>query len=190
MSNSRAKAAQGAASTAAGTATGYGSGASSIGSTLVPELTKEATNPTGFNPTDLNSMLVAGQQGAGGANAGITGQANLEAARTHNTGGLSAVLGEAARAKTRANSESALGVQGANAQLKEKQRQSGISGLEGMYGTDVGAQLKAQGLVPEDIDAWTKASQTGPLQDVEGIIGTLAGAATGAGSLMRGMNGR
>lgn len=180
MPKKQAQAAQSATNTANTTAGNYGTGAATVGSTLVPELTKEATNPTGLTPTERNNELVAGEQGAGGATAGITGQANLEAARTHNTGALSGVLDEAARAKTRQLSTNALNIENQNTALKESQRQAGLKGLEGTYGTDVGAQLKAEGLVPEDITAWNKAPTA--LGEVEGGLNTLANVASaGAG---------
>lgn len=174
------KAAQGAATTAADTGAKYGASADTLGATLVPELTKEATHPTGFNPTDVNNMLVAGEEGAGGATGSIVGQGNLEAARTHNTGALSAVLDEAGREKARTLSSNALNVQNQNAMLKEKQRQSGLAGLADLYGEDVNAGLKAQGLVPEDINAWSNANKTGWLQNTTGVLDTLTGAAKAA----------
>lgn len=161
--------AKNAATTAAQTGSQYGRQASDISSTLVPQLTQEAQHPTGINPTDLNSMLVAGEQGAGGANAGVAGQAGLTAARTRNTGALSGVLDEAARSKGRTLSQNALGVQGENAQTKLKQQQAGLTGLEGLYGKDVSAGLEAQGLVPKDVEAEAKANQTGWLQNMMGI---------------------
>ena len=167
------KAASGAASTAQQSGAQYGNQAAGIGGTLVPQLTQEAQHPTGINPTDLNSMLVAGQQGAGGSNSGIAGQAGLTAARTRNTGALSGVLDQASRNKTQSNSQNALGVQNENTQTKLKQQQAGLSGLEGLYGTDVNAGLKAQSLVPSDVDAWAKADQTGWLQQTLGTLGTL-----------------
>lgn len=175
--------AKGAGETAINTANTYGTEASDIGSMLVPTLEREASNPQGFNPTDLNAMLVAGQQGAGGATGAIQGQANLTAARTRNSGALSAVLDEAARARSKASSESALNVQGMNANLKEKQRQAGLQGLESVRGGDVNAQLKAEGLVPEDINAWTNASKAGWLQNTMGVLGTLSGMASSAGKM-------
>jgi hypothetical protein len=173
--------AKSAAGIAMGTAQDYGSQASDIGSMLVPELTKEALHPTGFNPADLNAMLVAGEQGAGGANAGIAGEAGLRAARSRNTGSLSAILDEASRGKTRQLSENALGVQSENAREKERQRQAGLTGLEGVRGGDIHAQLQAQGLVPEDINAWVKAASREPtmFQDVLGSINALSGSKAG-----------
>lgn len=174
------KAAQNAASTASATGTKYGSEAEDIGSTLVPTLKGEATHPVGYDPRDLNAMLVAGEEGAGGATGSLKSEAELSAARTHNTGALSGVLDELARTKTRQLSENALNVQGENARLKEKKRQAGLSGLEGLYGEDVNAGLKAQGLVPEDINAWANAGKTGWLQNTLGTIDTLTGGAANA----------
>jgi hypothetical protein len=164
------KQAQNAGTTAQQTGAQYGQQGSQIAGTLTPALTQEATHPTGINPTDLNSMLVAGQQGAGGATSGVAGQAGLTAARTRNSGALSGVLDQAARTKQQANSGAALGVQGLNAQTKLKQQQEGLSGLEGLYGTDVNAGLKAQGLVPEDINSWANANKTGWLQNMNDTV--------------------
>jgi hypothetical protein len=184
MSNSRVKAAQNATNTATATGAGYGANATNIGSSLVPFEKKQLTNPTGMNPTDINNTLVAGEQGAGGANAGITGQANLEAARTHNTGALSGVLDQASRNKTQQLSQNALGVQNENAKVKLGQQDEAAKNLGGLYGTDVNAQLKAEGLVPADIGAWTQANQTSGLQqglgDAEGVMGSLSNAAKAA----------
>src|SRR5258707_5730721 len=107
MGNYGAKTARTAADTAANTAAGLGNEATSIGSMLVPELTREATNPTGFNPNDLNAMLVGGAQGAGGAAGSLAGEAGLRAARSRNNGAFSGILGEIARSKTQALSNNA-----------------------------------------------------------------------------------
>jgi hypothetical protein len=48
-----------------------------------------------------------------------------------------------------------------------------LSGLEGLYGEDVNANLKAQSLVPEDINAWGNAGKTGWLQNTLAVINTL-----------------
>ena len=178
--------AQNAAKTATSTGANYGSDASSVSSTLVPELRQEATAPQGFSPTDLNAQLVAGEQGAGGAASSLAGTAGLGAARSRNTGALSGVLDEVSRNKGRQLSENALNVQSSNAQLKEKQRQEGLSGLEGVYGTDVGAQLKAQGLVPEDIGAANQADQTGWGKDLMNWINTLTGSAKAGAAIAGG----
>jgi hypothetical protein len=180
------KAGQNAATNATTTAGGYGSSAAGIGGTLIPTLTKEATNPQGFNPTDVNNMTVASEQSAGGANSGITGQAALQTARSRNAGGFSGALDAAARIKGQQLSSASLGIQDQNAQLKQSQQQEGIKGLSNMYGTDVSAQLKGMGLTPEDLNASTNAEnsnvnagQHGWLQQGEGVLDTMANVAKG-----------
>jgi hypothetical protein len=175
--------AKGAANTANTTAGGYGTAATGIGSTLVPELTQEAKNPTGYNPTDLNAMQVGAQQGAGGAAGSLVGQATTGAARSRNIGALPGQLDSIARSKTMADSNASLGIQSSNAKLKEQQKQAGLKGLEGVYGTDVGAQLKAEGLVPEDVDAMAKADQTGWGKDLMAWINTGTNAAATAAKI-------
>ena len=171
MGASRTNTAKQAASTASSTGAGYGANATQIGSSLVPQLEKQATNPTGYTPTQQNNMLVAGEQGAGGANAGIVGQAGLQAARTHNTGALSGVLDSAARAKQQTLSQNALGVQNKQADLQQRQMSEAQKGLEGLYGTNVNAQLGNERLVPEDLQA--EAPNT--YQDVLGGLNTAGG---------------
>lgn len=173
-------AAKSAAQQATASSAGYASQGADIGSMLVPELQKEALHPEGFDPNDLNAMLVAGQQGSGGATSSIAGEAGLQAARTRNNGNMSGVLDEAARAKTRADSDASLGVQAQNATLKESQRQAGLAGLSKERGADVHADLDAQGLVPQDIKAWTDANNSGWLQNTTGVINSLANAASAA----------
>jgi hypothetical protein len=167
-------AAKQAADTASRTGAGYGEGAAGIGGDLVPELKADVTNPQGFKPAQVNDMLVKGLEGAGGAAGGIAGEAGLRAARSRNVGaGTTGVLDEAAREKMRTSAGVGLDVSTKNAMLQQQQRASALKQLEGMYNTDVGAQLKAQSLVPEDIDAWSKANQTGWLQNTESVIDTL-----------------
>jgi hypothetical protein len=174
--------AKSAAGQAMSTAAGYGAEAGDIGSLLVPKLEQEALHPTGFDPNDLNAMLVGGEQGAGGANASVAGEAGLRAARTRNTGALSSVLDEASRNRGRQLSENALGVQGQNAALKQKQQQAGLTGLESVRGGDIKANLEAQGLVPQDIKQWADwANNSGSVfGDILGTINSLAGAGKAA----------
>lgn len=167
-----------AAGTAAGEGARYGSQASDVRSTLVPEFRREATSPTGFMPQDVNAMLVAGEQGAGGATGSLAGEATLGAARSRNTGALAGTLAEIARSKSRQLSQNALDVQGMQAREKQRQRSEGLRGLEGIYGTDVGAQLKEQGLVPEDIHAMLEANKTGWGKNLMGWVDTLTNAAS------------
>ncbi len=168
------------AATAGDVGTGFGSTASQIGSSLIPGLEREAQNPTGFTPVQKNNMLVASQEGVGGANSGIVGQANLAAARTRNAGGFARALDEAARQKGRQLSTNAIGVENEDARVALQRQQQAQQMLSGLYGTDTSRQLSAMGLQNEDLNTALKAGQVGWAQNLEGGIDTLANAAKAA----------
>ena len=155
---------------------GAGSEAAGIAGTVIPGLERESVNPQGFAPTDVNNMLVAGGEAAGGANAGITGEANLATARTRNAGGFANALDEAARVKSRQLSTNALNVSGEQAREKEKQRQFAQTELSNIMQSDRANQLRAMGLSDEAIAEELKAGQQGWLQNVEGVVKTAADA--------------
>jgi hypothetical protein len=165
----------------------YGAAGDDISTHLIPGLEREAANPQGFTPEEMNDQLVASEQGAGGANAGITGEANLRAARTRNSAGYTAALDEAARDKTRTLSDNALNIRNQSAKLGQEKQMAAQKELGGLYGTDVEANLKAQGLLPEDVnaesnavDAEAKANSTGWFQNMTGLISSLSGIASKA----------
>lgn len=168
-------AAQSAAGTAAKTGGQYGEEATDVGSVLVPQLKRDVNNAPGFTPQQVNAQLVAGEQGLGGATSSLAGEAGLRAARTRNVGSTAGTLDELAREKMRTSSGIGLTVANRQAELQQEQRAQALKQLQGLYGTDVEAGLKAQSLVPEDIDAWAKANQTGWQQNVEDAIKTAQG---------------
>lgn len=168
-------AAQSAAKTAAQTGGQYGQEAQDIGGMLVPTLKGDVQNAPGLTPAQQNNLLVQGLEGAGGAASGIAGEEGLRAARSRNVGGSAGVLDEAAREKMRTSAGVGLDVATKNAMLQQQQRASALKQLEGLYGTNVGAGLKAQELVPQDIDAWAKANQTGWVQNVDQTLAALQG---------------
>jgi hypothetical protein len=170
------------------TAGSFGGQASSITGPLTSQLQKQAANPTGFNPTDVNNMLVASAQGAGGATSGLTGQADLATARTRNAGGFASSLDEAARVKNRQLSQNNLDVSGANANLKQKQMQDAQAQLGNLAGMDTKAQLSAMGLVPESINATVNAGKSGWLQNMNQTIEAITGGAKNAAGAMYGNN--
>lgn len=174
--------AKSAYNTASATAGKYGSEGDQISSSLIPGLEREANNPEGYTPEEMNDQLVASEQGAGGANAGITGEANLRTARTRNSAGYTAALDEAARDKTRSLSEDALNIKNKSADLGQKKQMAAQSELGGLYGTDVEANLKAQGLMPEDVNAEVNAGKSGWFQNMTNLIQTLTGGAKNAAS--------
>jgi hypothetical protein len=175
-------AAQRAAQTAAQTGGQYGAAAQGIGGMLVPQLQADVTNPQGYGAQTMNLMLGEGLGAAGGAASGIVGQEGLAAARSRNVGGQAGVLDEAAREKMRTSAGVGLDVATKNAQVQQAQRAGALKQLEGIYGTDVGAQLKAQSLVPEDIDAWAKANQTGWMQNTAMMLNALKPGYQGGGA--------
>ena len=122
----------------------YGSNAAQANP--VGMLTAEAVNPSGYTPAQMASQTTAAEQTAGGSNAGATGGALLRAARTRNAGAAPAAIGASNRAAGQELSQINSGIQTRNADLQQKQRQQGISGLEGLYGENVNAGENALGL--------------------------------------------
>lgn len=168
----QANALQGTAGTQAAQSNGQAAG---INATLNPFLTAELTHPQGFSQQDQTSMLSAAEGGAGGATSGITGQANLQAARTRNTGGFSSALDAAARSRQQAVAGQSEQIAGQNAQLKNSQQQSAAGALQGLYGTDSGNALKALGLQDQAIGTEAQAGTQGWLQNATGILKAVRG---------------
>jgi len=106
---------------------------------LNPQLQQEAVNPQGYTPQQLAYMNTASQQSLGGGTAATTGGANLAAARTRNAGGFQGAVGNANQATQRQASQNALGIQSQQANQQQTQRQSALSALQGLYGTNLGA---------------------------------------------------
>lgn len=146
-----------AAKTAAANSNTFMSNGQSLYSNLAPMLTSQAANPQGFNPSDEAAMETGAMQEAGGTQAAAVGQGNLEAARTRNAGGFGQAITDASRGAGEALSRGLLGVRNANATLKQHQRDSALSGLSGLYGTNVGASNAALGNVAPNVNADTQA---------------------------------
>ncbi len=159
------------------TAGGFGSQASQIGSSLIPGLERQANNPTGFTPMQKNAMLVSGAESAGGTEAGGRGAAMLQSLRTKNPSGFASALDESARIKGRQLSQNALGVETADARQAQANQARAQQQLQGLYGTDTSNQLRAMGLSDEALRTQLEAGKSGWLQNVEGGIDTLTGAA-------------
>lgn len=175
--------AQNNATAAGATAAGYGGAAAGIGSTLSPFYSQEMKAQHGFAPGQVNELLTAAEAGAGGAAGSITGQAGLEAARTRNASGFTKSLDEAARDKDKALAGASEGIAGEDVMAAKQLNQQGAAGEAGLYGTDVGAQLKAMGQQNEDIGTAVQAGQTGWLQNMEGVLNTGANVAKGVSGL-------
>jgi len=128
----------GVAQSNSGTLSTAGSG---INSYLTPQLENEAINPEGYTPAQLAYMNTASQQSEGGSTAGITGQANLTAARTRNAGGFQGAIGSGSRTAQRNLSQTAVGIQSKQADLQQAQRQQALSSLQQLYGVDESTAL-------------------------------------------------
>jgi hypothetical protein len=177
------KAGLGAANTASSVGAGYGSQAAGINSNLLPFLTRELQNPEGYSQQQQGAMLNQAEAGAGGATAGLNTEANLAMARNRNSGGFSGALDDAAREKDKALAGTSEGIAANNAQLQEQQKQSAASGLQGLEGMDTNAQLKAMGLVSDDINAASNAYGKGDwmsgLNSITSGIGNFGKLASG-----------
>lgn len=175
-------------STAAGAGAGTFAGrAAGIAGPLTAQLQQEAANPIGYTPEQTNAQLVAGEQGAGGANASIAGQAGLAAGRTKNSAALSGVLDAAARAKTQQLSQNALGVQNRSADLGIQRQQQAQQQLQGLYGTNVNAQLGDMGIQNQDLNTELNANKQGWLQNTEGVLGTISNMGSKAAGAFAGL---
>ena len=181
------KAGANAVQNAQSTAGMYGSTAGQIGSNIIPQLEKFTLNPPGYGPSGLATMKTEAEA-AGAATTGRAAQdAKLRAMRTGNVAGLGSeetALAEAGARGTGANIQNILSE---DARLKETQRQNAFSGLENIYGKNISGQLESASQIPADIDATLKAGQSGWLQNLSGVLGTLGGLGTGAGSFINAM---
>lgn len=166
-------AANNATNTAANTGAGLGASAAGIGANLTPFLTSELEHPQGYSPQDTSAMLSAAEGGAGGADAGIVGQANKMAATSRNAGGFQAALDDAARQRMKAAAGTSENIAAQNAGVKQQQQQDAARGLEGLYGTNTSGMLNAMGQEHNDINAATEGGQTGWLQNSLNVLNTL-----------------
>ena len=109
--------------------------------TLNPALTTMAVNPQGINPADMAKIQTSNMQTAGGANAGAVGQGSLLAARTKNAGTADSAIAKSGEAASQNLSKANLSTQNENQQLKTQQQQTGLKGLQSLYGTNESAAL-------------------------------------------------
>ena len=163
------------------TAGGAGESAASERAGFVPlQMQRAQHGGEGFNPNDLNNMLVAQQEGAGGANATIGGEGKLINLRSGGTaGGIAPALAEAARAKGRTLATGGLEVANENAMLKQQQQREALNALQGLYGTDTSNQLHAMGISAEDLQNELAAGRQGWQQNAMGWVNAFKGGTKG-----------
>lgn len=174
-------AAKSAANTAGQTASNFGAEADTEHGELAPFFANEMNAKHGYTPEQTNELLTYAGAGTGGTLGSITGQANLEAARTRNASGFTKALDEAARDKAKANAGMSEGVAAQDVEGAKRLNQEGAAGLEGLYGTDVSGQLKAMGQQNEDINTEVAADKAGWLQNMTDVMKSIQGAGKTAG---------
>lgn len=168
--------AQNNAAQAGATAAGFGSEAGMESSDLNPFYAQEMKAQHLFEPGQINELLTAAGAGTGAAEGAIEGQANREAARTHNASGFTKALDEAARERAKTAAGVSEGVAAQDVTGAKQLNQEGAAGMQGLYGTNVGAQLKAMGQQNEDLNTAIEAGKSGWLQNMTGVLGALQGA--------------
>lgn len=140
---------------------------------MFPTLMNNATNPKGYSDQQMATMNTANSQGAGGVNAGITGQGVLQAGRTRNPGSMAAGLAEAARISGRNENANSLHLQEDNARLAQQKQQSALGELGKLYGTNVSGLNDMVHNTNQSIDEYGKYSQSG-LETGMGIFKDLS----------------
>lgn len=106
---------------------------------LYGKLKHESENPEGYNPQQLAYMRTASEQSVGGGAAATTGQANLETARTRNSGGFQGAVGTSNRNAQKDLSQKSLEIESNQANLQQAQKQQALQQLMSLYNT-TGAQ--------------------------------------------------
>lgn len=149
--------------------------------TVAPALTQESVAPQGINPADLAKMNTAAQQSAGGSNAGAVGQGSLLSARTRNAGSGAAAIAKSAEGAGQTLGNEAVGIQNENTQVKQKQQQAGLNGLQNLYGTTENSALgglNASNNAVKDEEGAAPSFWQGLAQQAGGgIVGNLLGVA-------------
>lgn len=155
--------------------------ANSLYSNLAPMLTSQAAHPAGFSPADEAAMETGAMDTAGGSEAAAVGQGNLEAARTRNAGGFGQAVSDAARGAGETLSRGLLGVRNANANLKQRQHDEALGGLQGLYNTNVGGASSALGNVAPLVNAATRADNANAWNQFWSATANAAGKGVGGG---------
>jgi len=153
------KMAQGAATTA-------GQNAAGIYGNLTPFLQNQLQNPQGFGDQAVNEMKTNATEGAGGGEAAAQGLLSLNAERTRNNAGFSAAADKSARDAESNIMTANQGVDIANQKAKLDQQAQAASGLQGLFGTNIGAQTGNLNSANEGVNAEVNAGKTGWYQNL------------------------
>ena len=172
---------------ARGTTAGLLNNAAGIYGPLTQFGTSQMTNPQGFGAAYAPMVAQAGTVGSG-ITAGLGQQAAQRAAATGNLAGLGASQDAIAQGASQGVGSNLQNLAVQNQLLKNQQQQQGAGILGNLYGQNLQGGLTSQGqqtgavqagtgAVGEQVgatNALTDASKTGWLQNLEGILGTVA----------------
>ena len=179
---------QGAANQAGQVAGTAGANAAQEGGQLNPFFSQEMKATHGYTPGQTNELLTAAEAGAGGATGATGGMLQANAARTGNATGVGKSLDEMARDRSKAEAGASEGIAAQDVEGAKKLNQQGAAGMQGLYGTNVGAQLGAMRQQGSDLNSLAGMQGPGVFGDIEKMVGTAGQAASGAGGLMTGIN--
>lgn len=156
--------------------------AASLYGSLAPELQSEAAHPPGYTPSQIASQNTAAQQSGGGSQAATVGAGGLYAARTKNAGAAQNAIGAGTRGAGANLSNAAVGVQNKNADLQQQQKQEGLTGLGGLYSTNLTGGENALGLSNSALNTEMQAQANNPWMKLL-QSGMAAGGQIGAAAL-------
>src|SRR6202789_1893127 len=120
-----------------------GGNAGALYGPLSAQLTSQMAHPSGYTPGQMAAQNTAAQQSAGGSQAGSVGQGALLAARTRNAGAAQNAIAQGGRQASQNLSSAAVGTQVRNAGLQQQNQRAATSGLQGLYGTELGGAQNA-----------------------------------------------
>ena len=146
--NGTAKTNEGQAQGAVGS---YGSAAAGEGSALNPFFTQEMNAQHSLDPNQQNELLTNAESGAGAATGAEQGALINNATRTGNATGVTKSLDEMARDKSKAAAGASEGIAAQDVMGAKQLNQQGAAGMQGLYGTNVGAQLGAMKQANSDV---------------------------------------
>lgn len=171
----------------------YGTNATAEGASLNPFFANEMTAKHSLSPDQQNEMLTAAEAGGGGAFGGAEGEMNANAARTGNATTLTKSLDEMARDKAKSAAGTSEGIAAEDVAGAKALNQQGAAGMQGLYGTNVNAQLGA--MKQANADVGTEMQAQGPnwlsqLDQIAKFGGDVAGDITGGVKASDALQGR
>lgn len=174
--------------TAKATSAGLSSNASGIYGPLASTLQSQAVHPSGLTPSQMAAQNTAAQQSAGGSNAATVGQGALLAARTRNAGAAQNAIAQGGRQASQNLSNAAVSTQQQNAGLQQQNQRAAQSGLQNLYGTEVGGAQSALNSSNQALDIarqvppsfWQKFASTAAQPVAQGLGGAVSAGLFGA----------